>query len=39
MSQQDELEAERRGNKAYEGYRVHGRIKNGQRIGRAAQAL
>jgi hypothetical protein len=30
---EDELEAERRGNKAYEEYRVHGRMKNGRRLG------
>jgi transposase len=30
---EDELEAERRGNKAYEDYRAHGRMKNGRRLG------
>jgi Transposase DDE domain/Transposase domain (DUF772) len=30
---EDELEAERRGNQAYEEYRVHGRMKNGRRLG------
>ena len=30
---EDELEAERRGNKAYEEYRAHGRMKNGRRLG------
>ncbi len=30
---EDELEAERRGNQAYEEYRAHGRMKNGRRLG------
>ena len=30
---EDELEAERRGNLAYEEYRAHGRMKNGRRLG------
>ena len=30
---EDELDAERRGNEAYEDYRAHGRMKNGRRFG------
>jgi transposase len=30
---EDDLEAERRGNRAYETYRAHGRMKNGRRLG------
>ena len=30
---EDELAAERRGNRAYEEYRAHGRMKNGRRLG------